>query len=109
MIEVEKVWGKEEWLVNTDKYCFKKLHLNKGYRCSMHHHKIKDETFIIHSGHVKMEVGEKVFFLSKGDQVHIAPNTEHRFTGMENSLIYEVSTTHIDSDSYRTEESGKIE
>ena len=44
---VDKVWGREEWIVNNEKYCGKKLILKKGYSCSMHHHKIKDETFYI--------------------------------------------------------------
>jgi len=107
---VEKVWGKEEWIVNNELYCFKKLHLNKGYRCSMHSHKIKDETFILHSGKVKMETEDiGSFEMSEGEQVRIFPNTKHRFTGLEDSVIYEISTTHMEEDSYRTEESGKVE
>ena len=39
---VEKKWGSEEWITNRD-YCGKKLILNKGFRCSMHHHKNKDD------------------------------------------------------------------
>ena len=53
--EFEKVWGAETWLCNTDHYCGKILHLNKGYRCSIHSHKIKDETFYILYGKVLME------------------------------------------------------
>jgi len=105
---VDKVWGHEEWLVNTDLYCFKKLYLAEGYRCSMHHHKIKDETFIVEKGHVRMEVGLEVLSMYPGDQVHIPPNTEHRFSGLTDSIILEVSTTHMEEDSYRSEESGQF-
>ena len=52
---VEKVWGHEEWIVNNPKYCGKKLVLKKGYRCSIHKHDIKDETFYILSGTVLLE------------------------------------------------------
>jgi len=43
---VEKVWGSEDWIVNRE-YCGKVLNLNKGFRCSMHYHKNKDETFYV--------------------------------------------------------------
>ena len=51
--EVKKKWGKEIWIVNRE-YCGKKLVLNKGFRCSMHFHKNKDETFYILTGKVLM-------------------------------------------------------
>ncbi len=46
----KKVWGREEWLVNTDKYCGKFLNVDKGYRSSIHHHRNKDETFYLLEG-----------------------------------------------------------
>ena len=109
MKTVDKVWGKEEWVVNNDLYCFKKLHLTKGYHCSMHHHKIKDETFIVQEGKVLLEYNDTYKVLLPGHTIRITPNMEHRFTGMIDSVIYEVSTTHMDEDSYRSSPSGKIE
>ena len=53
-----KVWGEEHWIVNKE-YCGKKLVLKKGFRCSMHFHKIKDETFYVISGKVLIELGTK--------------------------------------------------
>src|SRR4051812_37450647 len=41
----DKIWGREIWITNTALYCGKHLLLNKGYQCSLHYHKIKDETF----------------------------------------------------------------
>lgn len=113
----EKVWGHEDWIVNNELYCFKKLHLKKGYRCSMHHHKIKDETFIVHSGKVLLEYqakwGGKLKTSSRvmttGDRMRIPPGLEHRFTGLEDSVIYEISTHHIEEDSYRSEPSGSVD
>lgn len=99
---VEKVWGKEIWIVNRD-YCGKKLILNKGFRCSMHHHKNKDETFYILKGKVLLELGENKQIMLPGDSILVEPNTKHRFTGLEDSEIMEFSTHHEDSDSYREE------
>ena len=103
-----KVWGREEWIVNTPLYCMKKLYLHEGYKCSMHHHKIKDETFIIETGIVGMEVNGVYKVMLPGDKIHIPPNTEHRFWGLKHSSIVEVSKQHLEDDSYRSEPSGKF-
>ncbi|MBW2989717.1 cupin domain-containing protein [Candidatus Woesearchaeota archaeon] len=106
--EVPKVWGKETWIANYD-YCGKKLTLNKGFRCSMHHHKNKDETFYITKGKVLMEVKGQKKVMLPGDSIRILPYAKHRFTGLEDSEIIEFSTHHEDSDSYRDEVSGKVD
>ena len=106
--EVKKEWGKEQWIVNRA-YCGKKLILNKGYRCSMHYHKNKDETFYVLKGKVLMEIKNKKHIMLPGHSILIEPNTKHRFTGLEDSEIMEFSTHHEDSDSYREELSGKID
>ncbi|MBU0628041.1 MAG: cupin domain-containing protein [Nanoarchaeota archaeon] len=108
--EVPKVWGKEIWIVNRN-YCGKKLILNKGYRCSMHHHKVKDETFYILKGKVLLESNNSSTIMLPGDSILIEPNTKHRFTGLEDSEIMEFSTHHKDEDSYRENGmlSGKVD
>ena len=105
---VPKVWGRELWIVNRD-YCGKILELNRGYRCSLHHHKNKDETFYILDGLVFMEINNQKRVMHPGDTQLIKPNDTHRFTGLKNSRILEISTHHEESDSYRDEESGKID
>jgi len=104
----KKVWGHEKWLFNTPNYCSKILYLNKDYRCSMHHHKIKDETFYILKGLVLMEKNGDSIKMKVGDSIHISPNDEHRFTGLLDSEILEVSTEHYESDSYRSTTSEKV-
>ena len=106
--EVNKEWGKEIWIVNRD-YCGKKLILNQGFRCSMHYHKNKDETFYILRGKVLLEIGMQKNIILPGDSILIKPGQKHRFTGLEYSEIMEFSTHHEDSDSYREELSGKVD
>lgn len=106
--EVKKEWGKEEVIVNRD-YCGKKLILNKGFRCSMHYHKNKEETFYILKGKVLLEIGMQKNIMLPGDSILIKPCQKHRFTGLEDSEIMEFSTHHEDSDSYRDELSGKVD
>jgi quercetin dioxygenase-like cupin family protein len=100
--EVPKAWGKEIWITNRQ-YCGKKLILNKGFRCSMHHHKNKDETFYILKGKVLLEADNKKQVMLPGDSILITPGMKHRFTGLEDSEIMEFSTHHEDEDSYREE------
>ena len=104
----EKGWGRELWLVNSDLYCGKIMELSKGKRCSIHFHKLKDETFYILSGHVQMNLfengypGEPTSFAMKpGDTVHIPQQLIHQFIGLKESRILEMSTQHFESDSYR--------
>ena len=104
---VPKVWGEERWIVNRD-YCGKLLVLNIGFRCSMHCHKIKDETFYITKGKVLLEYGDEKIIMIPGDAKLIEPNMYHRFTGLEDSEIIEFSTHHEDTDSYRKELSGQV-
>ena len=107
MEEVKKEWGYEKWITNTPQYCMKELGLNKGFRCSLHYHKIKDETFYIVRGKVMIEIEEsseiRERILLPGNFARIMPGVKHRFSGLEESVIIESSTHHEDSDSYRVE------
>jgi quercetin dioxygenase-like cupin family protein len=102
-----KLWGEEHWIVNRE-YCGKKLVLKKGFRCSLHQHKIKDETFYVIKGKVLMETDTGTRLLLPGDKHHIGIGQKHRYTGMQDSEIIEFSTHHRDDDSYRDVESGKV-
>ena len=110
----EKAWGYELWLANTQDYCGKRLILHKGWRCSMHHHKQKDETFYVAAGQVFIETASLDFsrkqsqLLITGETVRILPETWHRFSGVTEAELIEISTHHDDADSYRQERSGRI-
>ena len=107
-MNVKKKWGSEEIIVNNEKYCAKILCLKKGYRCSYHYHKIKDETFYILKGVVLMELEEKEFVMDEGSVMHIPTGAKHRFTGFTNAEILEISTQHFEDDSYRLVLGGKV-
>lgn len=101
MKEVKKKWGKEVWYVNNELYCCKFLHLDKGKKCSAHYHILKDEEFYILKGKIKLELLGETKILKEDQSIRLPPYTIHRFTGLEDSIILEVSTHHEDSDSYR--------
>lgn len=105
--KVKKAWGFEDIIANSKKYCGKLLILKRNFRCSLHYHKKKDETFYVIRGEVLMEFGNKKQTMKPGDSVHILPGMLHRFTGLTDAQIIEFSTQHRDSDSYRKEMSWK--
>ena len=41
---IEKPWGEEKVLTQTEKYIVKILFIKKGHRLSKQYHKVKDET-----------------------------------------------------------------
>lgn len=104
---VDKIWGGETWVVNNKLYCGKLLNLKKDYQCSIHKHNVKDETFYILKGKVLMEVFKNVKVMDVGDVVHIPPGTLHRFVGLDDSEILEISTEHMECDSVRVSSSGR--
>lgn len=107
---VHKEWGHEEWIVNKPAYCGKKMVFKAGYQCSMHHHKIKDETFYVQSGKIILETeyNEQATMrvMTAGDTAHITPQVWHRITALADSEVMEFSTFHREDDSYRRTNSG---
>lgn len=110
---VPKAWGREEWIVNNEKYCGKKLVFLQGHRCSLHYHKIKEESFYILYGRIYLELVEHSQRVTRvmvpGEIAHIKPYAQHRITALIDAEVMEFSTFHMEDDSYRIEESGKID
>jgi len=107
---VEKGWGHEKWIVNKSEYCGKLLYLQEGKKCSWHYHKLKDEVFYIQSGRVELkysdedEIGKaKIIILNPGDSFHIYRGLKHQMKAIVEAELFEFSTQHFDSDSYRLE------
>lgn len=105
--EIPKGWGREIIIENNDKYCGKILQFNEGCKFSMHYHLIKDETWYVNSGAFiyrwidteTAEVNEQQ--LTVGDVVRQLPGQPHQLEALSDGEIFEVSTTHMDEDSYR--------
>ena len=100
---VEKVWGNELWLVNSDKYCGKLLTIDMGAESSYHYHKEKEETFYCLWGQVGLIVEGKSYMLNPFSRPKtIMAGERHSFSGLaESTTLLEVSTHHDDNDVYR--------
>lgn len=105
---IEKVWGFEKWITNTEKYCGKLLHIHGSKRLSWHYHKLKDEVMYVQSGKVVITYGydedeskAETIILNAGDSFHIPVGLIHRISAVYTSEVFEFSTQHFDSDSHR--------
>jgi mannose-6-phosphate isomerase-like protein (cupin superfamily) len=110
MLIVEKGWGYEKWITNTEKYCGKLLHFEEGKRCSWHFHKIKDEVFYVQSGELEVIFGESdskaeasILILRPGDSFHVPTGLRHQMKAIKTADVFEISTEHFEEDSYRIE------
>lgn len=101
-----KGWGREEWLVNNDKYCGKILKINKGAKFSLHFHLSKQETFYFLNTaifrYMDLEKAEQITkIIQKGECIDIPIGLPHQIEAIEDIEIIEISTHHEDEDSYR--------
>lgn len=113
---VPKLWGKEFWVVANEEYCMKFLRVDPGYQCSIHAHAEKDETFVVYSGILRLNIhygnGEwrESLDLCPGERYRIHPETFHSFRSGNDEVawIMEVSTCHSDDDVTRLQSSRKL-
>jgi len=104
---IPKGWGEEIIITNNNLYCGKLLKFNKGMMFSMHFHMIKDETWYVDKGEFlyrwidtdTAELYEQKLVV--GDVVRQYPGQPHQLEALTDGVIFEVSTQHFDSDSYR--------
>ena len=104
----EKAWGHELWIINNELYCGKLLVFKANKQFSMYYHLLKDEAWYISKGkfeykYINTESSElRSIIVKEGDCIHLMPGQPHQMLALtEGATIFEVSTQHFDSDSYR--------
>lgn len=118
MKTVIKPWGKEVWLELNEKYCYKRIYINAGYKTSYQYHNFKRETNYIIAGEAEvwLENDEGVVekkIMKAGDYFNVTPPKKHRVIALTDIILQEVSTPEVD-DVIRLEDDtnrvdGKIE
>jgi len=98
---VEKPWGHEDIWAETDRYVGKILSIVRGQRLSLQFHRKKDESILVLSGRLRLElendVGElETFELGPGESRRIPTGRRHRFGAIEDCELCEVSTPELD-------------
>jgi mannose-6-phosphate isomerase-like protein (cupin superfamily) len=99
---VEKPWGYELIWALSDAYCGKVLFVKAGSSLSLQFHNRKDESWYVQSGRAELEMaapGEAIpnsEVVGPGAAFRLPPGTVHRLTALEDTLVLEVSTPHLD-------------
>lgn len=100
-MRVEKPWGHEVWWAQTDSYAGKLLVVNEGHALSLQYHREKDETSYLLSGKLRLIQGASADTLSErevepGEAWRNEPGVVHSIEALEDSVVLEVSTPHLD-------------
>jgi mannose-6-phosphate isomerase len=98
---VDKPWGFENIWAETERYVGKILHIRAGKRLSLQFHRLKDETILVLSGKLRLELeddrGEMcVSELVAGQSQRIPTGRKHRFGAIEDCDLVEVSTPELE-------------
>lgn len=98
---VEKPWGYEIWWADTDAYAGKLLHVDAGHRLSLQFHREKDESSYLLSGRLRLTRGLSAEELDEqevgpGHAWRVEPGVVHSIEAIEDSVVLEVSTPHLD-------------
>jgi mannose-6-phosphate isomerase len=100
MRRVEKPWGHELVWAETPRYVGKVLHIAAGQRLSRQYHDRKDETFLVQSGEMDLEIGDgdgrRTIRMRPLDSFHCPPRTIHRMIAVTDVDVVEVSTPELD-------------
>lgn len=98
---VDKPWGYELLLAQTERYVGKLLHIEPGQALSLQYHRHKDETFFVARGEIELQVEEagelRSLPLREGESYHVTAETRHRMiAGPSGCDLFEVSTPELD-------------
>jgi mannose-6-phosphate isomerase-like protein (cupin superfamily) len=117
---IPKGWGHELIIVNNDEFCSKIMTINQGRKCSVHYHLLKNEVFYLLKGKIEIvwsdtddeavlqeqllsgnNTGLQKIILEPGEAFPVPRGRIHQFLALEDSELFEVSTTDFPEDSYR--------
>jgi mannose-6-phosphate isomerase len=100
--KVEKPWGHELIWAEAEQYVGKVLFVKAGESLSLQFHRQKDESWLVHTGRAKVELGSageallSAEVVGPGAAFRFRPGTVHRVTALEDTTILEVSTPQLD-------------
>ena len=82
-------------------YVGKLLFVRAGESLSLQYHERKDESWLVQDGRARLELGAlggdlEEIEIAPGDAFRFRPGTVHRVTAVEDTLVIEVSTPHLD-------------
>ena len=89
-------------LVNRE-YCKKLIVMLPGQRHPEHHHKQKEETFLVLHGDITIDLEGSTRECRSGDLLVVERGMRHSFRSRDGVIMEEISSTHRKGDSYYTD------
>ena len=107
-MRIDKPWGYEIIWAHTNDYVGKVLFIKKSARLSLQHHAQKEESLYLQEGLVIILLEDQngtlqEHTLTPKQYLHIPSKSKHRIIAQEDSLLFEVSTPHLE-DIFRHED-----
>mgnify|MGYP001579056627 CR=1 FL=1 len=98
---LERDWGKEAVVAETEHYTGKLLLYDEGKAGGLQAHQFKDETFYLFEGLAWVDYDPGGGALASvqmraGESFHIPPGAVHRFRAITFCVVFETSTPHKD-------------
>lgn len=84
-------------------YCKKLLIVLPGQKHPEQYHQQKEETFHVLYGDLLLELDGKPFTCKPGDVVTVNPGVRHAFSSATGAVFEEISSTHLQDDSFYTD------
>lgn len=81
-------------------YCKKLIVVLPRQKHPYHFHKIKEETFQLLHGDLEVEIEGKRHQMEPGDTLLVEPEQWHKFHTLDGAIFEEISTTHLNNDSF---------
>lgn len=98
MRTIQKPWGQELILAESEKYALKRILIRAGESTSLHYHQRRDETLVVESGELLMRFNNPsvAIKLVPGNAIRIKPGQLHQLVAITDASILEVSTGQLD-------------
>lgn len=104
-IERFREFGAALFTVVNRGYCKKVIVLLPGQQHPEHMHKRKDESFLIVAGSMTVDLDGSPRTYRVGEVITLEPGIRHAFASDEGCVFEEISTTHLQNDSFYTDAS----
>ncbi|MBD3404676.1 MAG: hypothetical protein GF411_00905 [Candidatus Lokiarchaeota archaeon] len=96
----EKCWGRVQHIFYNSKAGVSHLEVERGFRCSIHKHKYRNNMFCVHSGLLVVQVWpgdladdkSELILLSPGEVLDVPAGYWHRFRVYRSGILTEIYT-----------------
>jgi len=90
-ITEQRPWGSFELFTLNEKSTVKLVNVNSGKRLSLQYHSKRSEFWKVVMGKIEVVLNSAKIILKKGETITIPVGAIHRITGIEDSIVLEIS------------------